>query len=127
LKRLLLIAPLAATTAACATEDLEAFSYGLSQLSYELDNQMNPPCPNGMYRAFVSDTLATTYPQYSYQQIGYNMHPGGYSYCAFQGTTPYYSDDDRRGDHHGGRDRPGEDAGYSDGYRDGYRDGQRDD
>ena len=72
MKRLLLIAPLAAATAACATEDLEAFSYGLNQLSYELDNQMNPPCPSGMYREFVSDTLATSYPQYSYQQVGYN-------------------------------------------------------
>ena len=122
MKRLLLIALLAAATAACATEDLEAFSYGLNQLSYELDNQMNPPCPSGMYREFVSDTLATSYPQYSYQQVGYNMHPGGYSYCALPITTPYY--DDHR-DHHGGRDRRDDD--YSDGYRDGYRDGQRDD
>ena len=122
MKRLLLIAPLAAATAACATEDLEAFSYGLNQLSYELDNQMNPPCPSGMYREFVSDTLATSYPQHSYQQVGYNMHPGGYSYCAFPITTPYCDDHQ---DHHGGRDRRDDD--YSDGYRDGYRDGQRDD
>ena len=126
MKRLLLIAPLAAATAACATEDLEAFSYGLSQLSYELDNQMNPPCPNGMYREFVSDTLATSYPQYPFQQVGYNMHPGGYSYCTVPVTTPYYYDD-RRGDHHGGRDRHDDDDDYADGYRDGYRDGQPDD
>ena len=125
MKRLLVIAPFAAATAACATEDLDAFSYGLSQFSYELDNQMNPPCPDGMYRQYVSDALATSYPQYPFQQVGYAMHPGGYSYCAVPLTTPYYYDD-RRGDHHGGRDRHDDDD-YADGYRDGYRDGRRDD
>lgn len=115
----MMIVPLVAGVGACATEDLDAFSYGLSQLGYELDNQMNPPCPAGMYREFVSDMLAPSYPRYPYQQIGYNMHPGGYSYCAFPVATYYY--DDRRDKDEYKKDE------YKNGYRDGYRDGQRDD
>lgn len=116
-----MIVPLAAGMGACATEDLEAFAYGMSELSYQLDAQMNPPCPSGMYREFVSETLAVSYPQYTYQQIGYNMHPGGYSYCAFPVSTYYFDDDDDHDhrDHH--------DDDYTDGYRDGYKDGRRDD
>jgi hypothetical protein len=119
LKRILLFAPLLALCA-CTTDDLESFADGLNTFAYELDSQMNAPCPGGMYREHVADTLATSYPQYPYQQIGYQLNPlgGGYSYCAF--PTTYYGsyDDDHRHDR---------DDDYRDGYRDGYRDAERDD
>jgi hypothetical protein len=121
LKRLLLMAPLA-LAGACTTEDLDAFAYGLNEFSYELDYQLNPPCPDGMYRQFVAQTLVTTYPEYSYQQVGYQMAPGGYSYCAYPIVVPYYDDHQ---DHHDWRDRH-EDRDYREGYRDGYHDGQHD-
>lgn len=122
LKRTLLIAPLLAA-GACTTDDLALFADALNQTAYELDAQMNAPCPGGMYREHVADDFPTSYPQYSYQQIGYQLNPlgGGYSYCAFPVSYVYTSDDD---DHHGGHDR---DDDYADGYRDGYRDGRRDD
>jgi hypothetical protein len=126
LKLSLLIAPLF-VAGACTTDDLALFAEGLNQAAYELDAQMNAPCPGGMYREHVADTLATSYPQYQYQQVGYQLNPlgGGYSYCAF--PTTYYGhcqdDDHHGGGRHGGRDRDDE---YSDGYRDGYRDGRRD-
>ncbi len=128
MKPILLVAPLAVAMSACATEDLEAFADGLNQFAYELDNQMNPPCPAGMYRQFIPETLATSYPRYPYQQVGYQMTPGGYSYCAYPLTTSYTDDhrdhDDHRG-HHGDGGRHDDD--YSEGYRDGYRDGHRED
>lgn len=122
MKRILLIAPLLVASA-CTTDDMALFADALDQTAYELDAQMNAPCPGGMYREHVSDALATSYPQYGYQQVGYQLHPlgGGYSYCAFP-VTYQYTD---HGGHHGGRDR--DDGEYTDGYRDGYRDGQRDD
>ena len=119
----LLIAPLLAA-GACTTDDLALFAEGLNQAAYEIDAQVNAPCPGGMYREHVADMLATSYPQYPYQQIGYQLNPfgGGYSYCAFPTTySGYYGDDDDDDRHH---DR---DDDYSDGYRDGYRDGRRDD
>ena len=125
LKRILLIAPLFAA-GACTTDGLALFAEGLNQAAYELDAQMNAPCPGGMYREHVADTLATSYPQYSYQQVGYQLNPlgGGYSYCAFP-VSYQYTDYDGGHGHHGRRDR--DDDEYSDGYRDGYRDGRRDD
>jgi hypothetical protein len=123
LKRMLMFVPLVAASA-CTTDDMEMFADALNQTAYELDAQMNAPCPGGMYRQHVSDTLVTSYPQYSYEQVGYQVNPlgGGYSYCAF---PVYYTHDD---DHHGDRrDRDRHDGEYSDGYRDGYRDGRRDD
>jgi hypothetical protein len=122
---MLTIVPLVAA-AACTTDDLDAFASGLNQVAYELDAQRNAPCPIGMYRQQVYGTLATSYPQYSYEQVGYQVDPlgGGYSYCAF---PVYYTYEDDH--HHGGRrdhDRHRDDDGYSDGYRDGYRDGQGD-
>jgi hypothetical protein len=130
LKRLLLIAPLAAATAACATEDLEAFSYGLNQFSYELDSQMNPPCPSGMYRNFVSQWASVQAYNDRYNPgvygAGYAPNPaGGYSYCVADTPIVYPYDGHHRGG--GNRDRRGDDDGYAGGYRDGYRDGQRDD
>lgn len=124
MKRILLIAPLLAASA-CTTDDLALFAEALDQTTYELDAQMNAPCPGGMYREHVADSFAPSYPQYQYQQIGYQLNPlgGGYSYCAFP-VNQYTDYDDHHGDHHGGRDR---DDDYSDGYRDGYRDGRRDD
>jgi hypothetical protein len=118
---MLLIVPFLAA-AGCTTDDLETFAYGLNQTAYELDAQMNAPCPAGMFRQHVSETLTISYPRYSYEQIGYQVNPlgGGYSYC----TVPVYythHDDDHRG--HGGDQH---DEEYSDGYRDGYRDGRRD-
>ena len=124
MKRILLIAPLVAA-GACTTDDLALFAEGLNQAAYELDAQVNAPCPSGMYREHVADTLATSYPQYQYQQIGYQVNPfGGYSYCAFPIAYQYTGHDDHRGGRHRDRDR---DDDYSDGYRDGYRDGRRDD
>lgn len=122
MKRILLLAPLLALCA-CTTDDLESFADGLNTFAYELDSQMNAPCPGGMYREHVADTLATSYPQYQYQQIGYQVNPlgGGYSYCAFPVSAPYYDDHDHG---HGGRRG---DHDYRDGYRDGYRDAERDD
>jgi hypothetical protein len=126
LKRILLIAPLLAASA-CTTDDLALFAEALDQTAYELDSQMNAPCPGGMYRQHVADALATSYPQYGYQQVGYQLNPlgGGYSYCAFPVNYQYTDYDDHHGGRHGGRDR--DDGEYTDGYRDGYRDGQRDD
>jgi hypothetical protein len=120
LKRMLMIVPLLAA-AACTTDDLDAFAYGLNQAAYELDAQMNAPCPVGMFRQHVPDTLPTSYPRYSYEQVGYQLNPlgGGYSYCA---VPVYYTHDD---DHDGDRGDRHDDE-YSDGYRDGYRDGRRD-
>lgn len=124
MKRILLLAPLVAA-GACTTDDLASFADALNATAYELDAQMNAPCPVGMYRQHVPDTLATSYPQYGYQQVGYQLDPfGGYSYCA--APVYYQVDDDHDGrGHRGGRDRRDDD--YSDGYRDGYRDGRRDD
>ncbi len=118
---MLLIVPFLAA-AGCTTDDLEAFAYGLNQTAYERDAQMNAPCPAGMFRQHVSETLTTSYPRYSYEQIGYQVNPlgGGYSYCA---VPVYYTHEDD--DHHGHGDDQ-HDGEYSDGYRDGYRDGRRD-
>jgi len=123
MKRKLLIAPLLAA-GACTTDDVALFAEGLNQAAYELDAQVNAPCPGGMYREHVADTLATSYPQYPYQQIGYLLNPfgGGYSYCAFPTASYGYSRDDEDDDRHHDHDED-----YSDGYRDGYRDGRRDD
>lgn len=119
LKRILLIAPLFAA-GACTTDDLDAFAAGLNQVAYELDSYRNAPCPVGLYRQHVADTLATSYPRYGYEQVGYQVDPlgAGYSYCA---APVYYSSGDDDHHHH---DR---DDDYVDGYRDGYRDGRRDD
>jgi len=121
LKRILLLAPVLAL-GACTTDDLESFAAGLNMAAYELENELNPPCPGGMYRQFVPDSLVTSYPQYAYQQVGYTLTPGGYSYCAFPVAVPYSGDDHGRG-HRGRRG----DNDYRDGYRDGYRDAERDD
>lgn len=132
MKAVILIAPLALLTGACASEDLAAFAVGMNQVAYELDNQLNPPCPQGMYRQFVADTLVPGYPSYSYPaygygQVGYQITPGGYSYCTYPVLSTYYYDRDDEDDHERRHDHGHGDKDYSKGYRDGYRDGQRDD
>lgn len=126
LKRILWLAPILAL-GACTTDDLESFAAGLDQFAYELDAEMNAPCPAGLYRQQVADNYALSYPTAPWQ-VDYRLNPlgGGYSYCAAPVSPYYYDDHDDHDGRHGGHGRRGDDD-YQDGYRDGYRDGRRDD
>ena len=51
-----LLAPLLAA-GACTTEDLDMWANGLSMAAADLDAQVNAPCPVGLYRQYVPETV----------------------------------------------------------------------